>query len=342
MAGANDKKRTLTKRVEKLRADLADAEKELSEFARATGEHVVVVDDPGVDPTVHLTEQPVLPPRSTVFSYLSVDALPDKRLPRGLLLAAESLIYVGISVFIARYLGLGESGVFSIFFSSAVLSARFLQLLEENRERIWEKGFKSWKTNTLTAGSIFAIFMGTFLAYVIAAIWLNNDEAARSFRFALQAAGLGEDTILTRRFTGFLPIFSYNCLVLLSIITVTFIYRAYGALLAITWNACVWGLVLTFLVQRGLSGSEGSAAGFIAISATAVFPHLALEAAAYVVGAMASIFLSKALMKYPVRDERFRVVALASVRLFTVAAALLLLAAVFETQLAPWLLAKLR
>ena len=105
MAGANDKKRTLKKRVQKLRADLADAEKELSEFARATGEHVVVVDDPGVDPTVHLTEQPVLPRRSTVFSYLSVDALPYKRLPRGLLLAAESLIYVGISVFIARNLG---------------------------------------------------------------------------------------------------------------------------------------------------------------------------------------------------------------------------------------------
>jgi hypothetical protein len=351
MAEQHDEMVRLGKKIGKLRTELAKAEKRLAtvadEVARETPDDFGL-DSLGLDEyggtieTVLLEHKPVAPPRSTVFSYLSVDGLPNKKLPRTALLAVEALIYVGASLVIARLLGLEESGVFSIFLSSAVLSARLLQLLEENRERIWDKGFKSWKTNILTAGSIFAIFLGTILAYIVAAIWLDNDEIVRSFRFALKAAGLGTDTILTRRFSGFVPILSHNCLVLLSIVCISFIYRAYGALLAIVWNACVWGLVLTFLVQRGLSVTEGSSAGFIAIASTALFPHLALEAAAYVVGAMASIFLSKGLLKYPLRDERFRIVGLACLRLFTAALVLLVFAAAFETQLAPWLLAKLK
>lgn len=341
MAHDSDDRRKLLNQVETLQAELDRANRMLAGSQAQIGNDFDLAFDE-VEDTVMLNERKLPPPRSTVFSYLSVDGLPDKKLPRGALLSVEALIYVGTSLVIARLLGLEESGVFSIFLSSAVLSARLLQLLEENRERIWEKGFKSWKTNSLTAGSIFAIFLGTFLTYVVATIWLDSDEVVRSFRFALQAAGLGNDSILTRRFSGFVPIFSHNCLVLLSIVCLSFIYRAYGALLAIVWNACVWGLVLTFLIQRGLSVSEGSAAAFIAISSVAIFPHLMLEAAAYVVGAMASIFLSKALLKYPLRDERFRAVALACLRLFTVAVALLLLAAVFETQLAPWLLGKLK
>ena len=164
----------------------------------------------------------------------------------------------------------------------------------------------------------------------------------RSFRFALQAAGLGRDSIISRQFSGFLPILGHNALVMTSIIVLAFIYRTYGVLLAIVWNACVWGLVLPFLVQKGLALTEGSSSFFIFISASAIFSHLVLEAVAYVVGAMASIFFSKDLMKYPIGDERFRIVALSCVKLFAVAGALLVFAAVCETQYAPWLLAKLK
>jgi uncharacterized membrane protein SpoIIM required for sporulation len=292
--------------------------------------------------TLFLDEKPVGPLRSTIFSYLSSDFLPDNILRRGLLLTIEALIYVGASLLIARALGVGESGVISVFLSAAVLSSRLLQLLEENRTRIWEKGYKSWKTNLLTAGSILAIFVGTILTYVIAAGLLNNDEVARSFRFALQAAGIGRDSILTRQFAGFLPILGHNCLVLFSVICLSFVYRAYGALLAVVWNACTWGLVITFLVQRGLSVTEGSSIAFIFISVMAVFPHLALEAAAYIVASMAAIFISKGLLKYPVSDERFRVVARSCLKLLLASVALLIVAALFETQLAPYLLAKLK
>lgn len=328
--------------IGKLQTQLADAYRQREALTGRSTEQAGTIDFSKVDGTVELDSRPPPPPRSTVFSYLSFDALPDKGVARALLLTVEALIYVGASLVIARFLGVEESGVFSICLSSAVLSPRLMQLLEENRRRIWEIGYKSWKTNILTAGSITAIFLGTIIAYVVAAVWLESADVLRIFRFALHAAGLGTDSILTRRFDGFLPIFSHNFIVLWAVVCISFIYRTYGALVAIVWNACVWGLVLTFLVRRGLSVTEGSSVGFIATSIGAIFPHLLLEGGAYVVAAMASIFFSQALMKYPVTDERFRIVAFASVRLFTGATALLLLAALFETQLAPWLLGTLK
>ena len=35
-----------------------------------------------------------------------------------------------------------------------------------------------------------------------------------------------------------------------------FVYQAYGALLSLCWNACVWAIVLTLLVGRGAAASK--------------------------------------------------------------------------------------
>gem|GEM_PF-1197921 len=340
---------TLTKEIGTLRGKMVKAQERLDQIVGVPNKKGTTVDgltpeelEAELEGTVMLEDTAPARPRSTVFSYLSVEILPDEKLKRGLILVVEALAYVGLSMIISRIFGVAESGMFSILLASAVLSARMLQLLEENRKRIWEIGYKSWKTNTLTAFSIFAIFLGTILAYVIAAIWMDDKDVASSFHFALKAAGLGTDSILTRNFSGLGPVVFHNSIVLVSVSLMSFVYRAFGALLAIVWNACIWGLVLTFLVKRGLTITEGSAVGFIAISSIAVLPHLILEAAAYVAAAMASIFLSKALMKYSFGTPEFRAVFLSCLRLFAISAVLLFAAALFETQLAPWLLGTLK
>jgi|GEM_PF-5789210 hypothetical protein len=102
-------------------ARLARAERELVEAKKAAAGNSPAKEggsEEKLDPTVMLDDKPVSPIRSTVFSYMSTDYLPDKKLRRGILLALEAVIYVGASLAIARALGLEESGVFSIFLSS--------------------------------------------------------------------------------------------------------------------------------------------------------------------------------------------------------------------------------
>jgi hypothetical protein len=279
---------------------------------------------------------------STVFSHLSLRGLPERIGLRYLLLAAEGLGYAAAGVYIARLIGLRESGVFSIFLASAALQNRFEQLLDENRERIWQKTSTSFRTNALTAGSVFSIFLGMMLAYVGAAVLLKDAEVGPAFHFALQAAGLGSDTILTRKFTGMLGLLGHNFLVMISILMLAFIYRSYGALLALGWNACIWGLVLTFLVRRGLHATDGGSAAFIAGSVVAVLPHLALEASGYVLGSLAAIFFSKGFLKYELKDRRFFAVLRACAWIIIVSSALLALGALLESRWAPWMLARLR
>jgi len=42
---------------------------------------------------------------------------------------------------------------------------------------------------------------------------------------------------------------------LLVFVALSFVYRAYGALLVLCWNACTWGLLLALLVKRGLAAT---------------------------------------------------------------------------------------
>jgi hypothetical protein len=334
----------LNKRITMLKIELVGARRRLQKLAgddSASKKPVEEIGVPETDQTKIVECREVKAPKSSVFAHYSAAVLPRGKLKRGLLLSGEAVVHVSLSLILARTLGIDESGVFSILLSAAVLNARMLQLLDENRKRIWEIGFKSWKANSITAYSILSIFIGAIVAYVAAAFWVGRQEIVHGFRFALRAAGLGGDSIVNRKFGGFGAVMGHNATVMMTIAGLSYVYRSYGVLLAIIWNACIWGLVLTLLVGRGLLVSEGSVASFLVISIVAIFPHLLLEATAYVVAAMASVFLSKGVSNYAPSTPEFWAVGSAGLKLLAIAVAFLLLGAVMETQYVPWLLAKL-
>jgi len=130
--------------------------------------------------------------------------------------------------------------------------------------------------------------------------------------------------------------------VLASFMVLALVYRSFGALLALTWNACVWGVVLTLLVARGISLTDGSTIVFVLVALLALLPHLVLEATAYVLGALAGIFLSKGLAKYEIETVEFKMVARASGSLVLIAAILLTLAGLVEHWFPDQLLRQLR
>ena len=67
-------------------------------------------------------------------------------------------------------------------------------------------------------------------------------------------------------------------------------------------------------------------------------PHLVVEAAAYVVGALSAIFLSRGVTLYGVTDPRLRRVLVAVLVLAVFSVVLLLLAGLRETNYAPRIL----
>ncbi len=77
----------------------------------------------------------------------------------------------------------------------------------------------------------------------------------------------------------------------------------------------------------------------VVLSAVALLPHLVLEAAAYVLLALAAIFSSQAMASYDWRDARLRSVLRASLALTVLAVATLVTAVVAEAWLVPYWLA---
>jgi hypothetical protein len=98
---------------------------------------------------------------------------------------------------------------------------------------------------------------------------------------------------------------------------------------ALGWNAGVWGVTIVLFMG---GGSETGLSPFIYGVAIliAILPHLLTEAASYLVGALAAIFLSRGISLYTIGDTRLnRVLAAVSV-LALLSLALLASGAVLE------------
>lgn len=268
----------------------------------------------------------------------SLDSALGKRLPR---LVIESLVFTGIALYLALLIGFEEPGLVSIFLVSASLSERIRFLLNENRHNVWESNLSSWQSNKLTALSFLAIFMGIITAYFIYAFGTGVDGILQTFGFVVEASGLGEGSLLTRQFSSFQGILSNNLTVLLCISILAFIYRAYGAMLALSWNACVWAAAIAVLTLRTAQLPGTKELSDIIFAATALLPHLILEGFAYIIGALAAIFLSQGISKYPLRDPRFVAVGRACFFLLLIAITTVAIGSAVESSLVPYIFSHL-
>lgn len=253
---------------------------------------------------------------------------PESR-PRLLWLGLEGALYTGCALLIAHALLVPQWGFFAVFLAAAGPTGRLDVLLERNRRAIQQREMPPLRANAATAACVLALFLGSFAAFATAALWMGEARLGAGFGFVLELARLGDETLLTRSFSSALPLFINNAMVLGLFFALAFIYRSYGALLALSWNACVWGLVLAFLARRGMAHSARPAL-FILVSALAVLPHLILEASAYVLGSLGAIFLSKGLLKYAPGQPLFAGVMRAVLALCALALGCLLLGALIE------------
>ena len=106
-------------------------------------------------------------------------------------------------------------------------------------------------------------------------------------------------------------------------------------MLVLALNASVWGVVFPTIARTAPDQGGHGALTYLVKSFACILPHLALEAVAYVLGAMAGVFLSRALGKYKIRFAEFRQVTDAVLKVGLVGVGGLIIASLLESPLAP-------
>lgn len=271
---------------------------------------------------------------SVLFSDMLPSDLPEGLWARTLRLCGEASFLMVFALLFPFILGIQQGAMIALFLVSASLMRRIRQLRDENSYNIWIRHRGGWPSNLLSAVSILGIFLGLFVANLLFA-WLihvlgSSQQWESFFDFLLRTQHLHANKPLTARFSSLGGILVNNLLVLVTTLLLVVVYRAYGLMLAISWNACIWAVVLFYVFRQALQHTKLSTGSFLLRSVAAILPHLVLEALAYILAALAALFLSQAFSQYKFSDIRFRQVTRAAGTLLILSGAAVVLAALTE------------
>ena len=242
-------------------------------------------------------------PGSVIAAVINFVQSPNKLFGDGLLFV-EALILTLISVYAVRLIGVPEPGLIGIVLASAAMTPRLNQILELNRARIWSGEGNGRRVNLASMISGLSLFSGMFVAFMAIGIVSSDAVLIKDFNFIVTRIQLDTNTVLSpERFSQGVSIFQHNLSVLITLALMSFVYRSLGAMFALGWNAGVWGVTIV-LCMGGGRDTELNTVVYGPMILIAIIPHLIVEAASYLIGALAAIFLSRGLTIYRLNDTR--------------------------------------
>ena len=112
-------------------------------------------------------------------------------------------------------------------------------------------------------------------------------------------------------------------------------------LLVLAWNASAWGVVFSYVALTAAGEGAADRGLYLVRTLACILPHLALEAAAYVVIAMAGVFTSRGVARHALDSPELVQVGAAVLQIISAGALLLALAAAVEAWGAPALVTTL-
>ena len=220
----------------------------------------------------------------------------------------------------------------SVAFTSILLipSLAILLKMEENVE-IREKKL-SLKLLFKDHKDIFKVyifmFLGIFLAYSLISLFLPEVAIKKLFSTQLESAGV----VGFAANQGLLfEIILNNFLILVVAFVLSLIYGA-GAVLFLTWNASVWGVVFAFFVKETVSFGEGNLISEFFTSIIPFLPHMTTEAIAYISAAIAGGVVSKAVIREKLFSKKFHHIITDALILLGMGFALVIIAAFLEVE----------
>ncbi|MBR9677627.1 hypothetical protein GOV04_05805 [Candidatus Woesearchaeota archaeon] len=193
----------------------------------------------------------------------------------------------------------------------------------------------------------FALFAGMTIAYILWFIVLPIGTVTTLF--SVQSATINH---INQQITGnatsdagiMAIIFFNNLKVLVFCILFSFLYGA-GAIFILTWNSTVLATAIGSLIRNNLSVAAKSTGlvkitsyfGILGIGLLRYSIHGIPEMLAYLVGGLAGGIISVAVIRHDFRTKRFEKILLDTTDLILIAIAILLLAAVLEVYVSPFL-----
>ena len=276
------------------------------------------------------------PPGGRETRIFLLEKLHQEDDPSLVALFLQALLVAAIAIGAGFLLFPAEASLIGVFLVALAQSRTVELLLERNRDDIWEKRRTPGRANLRLALSLLTIFVGVVLTYAVATLLVP--ETALYSLFDRQMGDFGGHSMTDVVFDDFGGVLGHNALVLVVCLLAAVLYRHGGMLLVLAWNASVWGVVFATIARTAPDAGAGGAVFYFLKAFLAIFPHLLLEAAAYVLIAMAGVFVSKAFQKYRLDSTDFRQVMGAAGRVGLISVGLLVAAGLCEALLAPALI----
>ncbi len=257
---------------------------------------------------------------------------------RGRELFLRSLLATVVGIGAALLLFPSQASLIGVVLSGFGQAATVNALLDRNRDEIWGEVCSPGVANMRLAKALVAIFLGIFVAYVVA-VQLAPGSRLEGW-FGEQLGNFAGGSVKDIDFGTFGELMARNGVVLVGSFLFALAYQHAGMLLVLAWNASRWGVVFSYVaVMAGEGGANVPM--YLLRTMGAILPHLALEAMAYVLAAMAGVFLSRGLRRHGIDSDAFRQVGLAVSRIALAGALLLCVAAAVEAWITPRLVALL-
>lgn len=217
-------------------------------------------------------------------------------------------------------------GIMSIAFISILLVPTLSKLLsiEENQE-IREKKFsipQLLKDHYDIIEIYLFLFMGIFLAYFLLTLFIPPSLGVNLFSPQLDIAGISGFAFNTANFWQIL----FNNLIVLAVAFILSLVYGAGAILFLSWNASVWGVVIGAVLRR----TFGLKLLPITINFSQILPHLTIEATGYILAAITGGILSKAVIRESYKSKQFMHILTDALLFGFLSAVLILIASVIE------------
>ncbi len=245
-----------------------------------------------------------------------------------------AFIYSIIGIISAKLIFGANPSLMAIAFASILLIPSLnILLADEESIEIRENKFSIrmlFKDHKDVFEVYFFLFLGTFLAFAVVTLFMPEQSIEYLFSRQLAVGGFVGHAFSA---TFFKSLVLNNIKILVVCLVLSFFYGA-GAILFITWNASVWGVIFAYVAKTSASISSINPVLAFLITIAPTLPHLITEAAGYFTAAIVGGTVSKAVMREKIGSKAFHHVVTDALIFLGLGVGLILLAALFEARLA--------
>lgn len=257
-------------------------------------------------------------------------------------------IYSIVGAVSAKLIFGANPGMMTVAFTSILLvpSLNTLLAVEENQARSRDKYWilkQLWNDHNDIVEVYFFMFFGIFFTFALIAFLFPEEVVIPFFQPMFDIIGIAGSVSAVTGWAAetagptIISIFLNNFIVTIVCLLLSLIYGA-GAIIFITWNAVVWGVVIGFFAKQALLSTAGVNPITIFLSTVLpFFPHMIMESLPYFTAAIVGGIVSKAAIREELFSPRFNEIVKDGTIVMLLSLLVLFLAAVIEIKVYPLL-----